>query len=231
MGSLNRVQVSILIGSLLGDGSLRKALGKLNALFEVNHTFKQKDYVDWKYEHFSMFVLTHPKARKGNGNRIAYRFTTQSLSIFTEFYNRFYSENRKFIPNNLQLDPLALAVWYMDDGCKSRTSVYLNTQQFGLNDQLKLLKILKEQFKLNATLNKDKIYYRIRITTESTKRFKEIIKPFVIPSMKYKLDYDPVTTDSKEETYAFGIGNTPSLITQKADYATLVAKVADKNKI
>ena len=52
MGSLNQIQESILIGSLLGDGSLRLAKGKLNALFEVNHTIKQREYVDWKYKFF-----------------------------------------------------------------------------------------------------------------------------------------------------------------------------------
>ncbi len=200
MGSLNQVQISVLIGSLLGDGTMRKALGKLNALFEVNHTIIQKDYVDWKYRLLKLFVLTPPKARKGNGTRIAYRFTTQSLPIFTELYNRFYVNKRKIVPAGLQLDPLTLAVWFMDDGSKSRSSFYLNTQQFSLEDQQELLKILKEQFGLNANINMDKIYYRIRITTESTKRFKGIIKPYVAPSMLYKLGDDPVTTDSKEKT-------------------------------
>ena len=134
MGSLNQVQISVLIGSLLGDGTLRKALGKLNALFEVNHTFKQKVYVDWKYEQYKLLVLTPPKARPGNGKRIAYRFTTQSLPVFTQFYKRFYVNKRKIIPSGLQLDPLALAVWFMDDGSKSRSSYYLNTQQFSLED-------------------------------------------------------------------------------------------------
>ena len=102
MGSLNQVQNSVLLGSLLGDGTLRKSLGKLNALFEVNHTIKQKDYVDWKYEQLKLFVLTKPKARKGNGNRIAYRFTTRSLPPFTELYHRFYVNNRKIVPPDLQ---------------------------------------------------------------------------------------------------------------------------------
>jgi len=200
VGSLNQVQISVLVGSLLGDGTLRKALGKLNALFEVNHTVKQKDYVDWKYKQLKLFVLTSPKARKGNGSRIAYRFTTQSLPVFTQLYDRFYQNKRKIIPSDLQLDPLALAVWFMDDGSKSRSSFYLNTQQFFLEDQYKLLKLLKEQFNFMASLNKDKIYYRIRINTESSKRFKEIIQPFILSSMKYKLGDDPVTTDPKGET-------------------------------
>lgn len=125
----------------------------------MNHTIKQKDYVDWKYEQLKEFVLTVPKARKGNGSRIAYRFTTQSLPQFTELYNQFYVNNRKIIQQDLQINPLALAVWFMDDGSKSRSSYYLNTQQFIMDDQIKLLAMLKNQFGLDANLNKDKIYY------------------------------------------------------------------------
>ena len=203
MGSLNQVQQSILIGSLLGDGTLRKASGKLNALFEVNHAIKQKDYVDWKYEQLKSYVLTGPKARKGNGMRIAYRFTTRSLPEFTEFYSKFYNQNHKIIPDGLELDSLALAVWFMDDGSKSRNAVYLNTQQFDLADQLKLLIFLKKRFNLAAALNKDKIYYRIRINTQSTKDFKDIVRAHMLPIFLYKLGDDPVTTNSKEETLQF----------------------------
>ena len=199
MGSLSQAQQSILIGSLLGDGNLRLAKGKLNALFEVNHSAKQKIYVDWKYEQLKMFVKTGPKVRKGNGKRVAYRFTTQSLPVFTSVYMRFYQNNHKIIPADLKLDPLALAVWFMDDGSKSYNSVYLNTQQFSVDYQHKLLKLLKDTFNFSATLNKDKKYYRIRITTESTKNLRNIIRPYILPMFNYKLGDDPVTTDSKEE--------------------------------
>ena len=199
MGSLNQVQKSILIGSLLGDGALRLAKGKRNALFEVNHAIAQKAYVDWKYAQLKRFVLTEPKARSGNGKRIAYRFTTRSLPVFTTLYRHFYRNNKKIIPDDVLLDPLALAIWFMDDGSKSRSSVYLNTQQFRVEDQKRLLQLLSNQLSLVGKLNKDKQYLRIRITTESTVRLKDIIRPYVLPMFYYKLDNDPVTTDPKGE--------------------------------
>lgn len=64
MGSLTEVQTSILVGSLLGDGTMRK---KQNALLEVNHCLEQKPLVDWIYSHFEGLSLTAPKVRKGNG--------------------------------------------------------------------------------------------------------------------------------------------------------------------
>ncbi len=228
MGSLSQAQKSIIIGSLLGDGNLRLAKGKLNALFEVNHTIRQKSYVDWKHQYFKAFVKTAPKARKGNGKRIAYRFTTQSLPVFTSLYKWFYNDNRKLVPKDLRLDPLSLAVWFMDDGSKSRSSVYFNTQQFPVEDQYKLLGCLQRDFNLTGKLNKDKKYFRIRITTKSTKLLKKIVKPYILPMFDYKLNDDPVTTDPKGEIRLL-TDNTP-ILASMADYGRM-PKVAGKMKI
>ena len=187
MGSLTLIQKSIIAGSVLGDGSLRKAKNRSNALLEINHSFSSKVYVDWKYEHLKDLVITPPKKRKNNGKRIAYRFTTRSLPEITLFYNRFYKKNKKVISDNIILDPLMMAVWFMDDGSKTYNALYLNTQQFDLPSQVQLINQLFDQWRIRATLNKDKIYYRIRIRTDSTPKFKEIIKSFVLPMFYYKL--------------------------------------------
>ncbi len=187
MGSLTSIQKSIIIGSVLGDGSLRKTENRRNALLEINHSFDYKDYVDWKYENLKNLVLTPPKWRKGNGKRIAYRFTTRSLPEITQFYEIFYGNGKKLIPKKIDLDPLAIAVWFMDDGSKTYNALYLNTQQFNLGSQQRLIEKLRSYWGIDATLNKDKIYHRIRIRTDSTPRFKEIVRPFVLPIFNYKL--------------------------------------------
>src|SRR5258708_4711667 len=163
VGSLTEEQQSILIGTLLGDGTMRK---KKNAHLEINHCYAQKALVDWMFSKFKSLVITEPKWRKGNGKREAYRFATQSLPILTPFYNWFFPYGKKVIPDDLKLNPLALAVWFMDDGSKSRSSIYLNTQQFSKIEKLKLVNILKQQLGLDYTLNKDKSYFRIRIRSQ-----------------------------------------------------------------
>ena len=183
VGSLTEEQKSILIGTLLGDGTMRI---KKNAHLEINHSFAQKALVDWIFSKFSRLVTTPPKWRKGNGNREAYRFATQKLPIFTPFYNQFYSGGKKKIPNNLKLNPLSLAVWFMDDGSRTYSSIYLNTQQFSLNEQMQLINLLREQFGIESTINKDKIYYRIRIRSKSAQKFIKLVEPFVLEEFKYK---------------------------------------------
>src|ERR1700730_4706930 len=90
VGSLLPTQHAVLVGSLLGDGTLRKqGARRLNALLEVNHAWQSKDY----------------------------------------------EEGKKRVPSNITLNPLILAVWFMDDGSKSRSACYLNTQQFCVADQ------------------------------------------------------------------------------------------------
>jgi len=159
---------------------------KTNALLEINHSIKQKFYVDWKYQQLANLVLTPPKARKGKGVRIAYRFTTRSLPELTTFYKKFYSDGQKVVPQDLLLDPLSLAVWFMDDGCKSYRALYLNTQQFDIDSQRRLMNLLQNNWGIRSTLNKDKQYQRIRIAVASVSTFKELVFPYILEEFQYK---------------------------------------------
>jgi hypothetical protein len=186
VGSLTNLEKSIIIGSILGDGYLRIIPDRTNAFLEINHSFKAKDYVDYKFNSLKRICSSEPEKREIN-NRVAYRFFTKQHPELTKLYKEFYRQGKKIIPNNLILDPIILAVWYMDDGSKtSNNDIYLNTQQFSLRDQKKLLSLLKKM-KINARLNKDKKYYRIRILKQSVMDFMEIINPHMETSMKYKL--------------------------------------------
>lgn len=182
VGSLSDEQRSLIEGTLLGDGAMRC---KANALLEINHSMKQRVYVDWKYQLLSALVSTPPSPRNGNGGRVAYRFTTRSLPELTPIYRAFYRDGRKVVPA-LQLTPLAMAVWFMDDGCKSYRALYLNTQQFGLDDQMRLIAMLEQQWRIRSTLNRDKSYHRIRIAVESVARFQSIVQAHVLAEMRYK---------------------------------------------
>ena len=199
MGSLTSTQHAILIESLLGDGTLRRQGNRRNALFEVNHSYKYREYVDWKWQNFNEYILTEPKLRPSKGTRIAYRFTTRSLPEFTRYYIKFYPNGIKHVPINLHITPLSLAVWFMDDGGKSRSATYLNTQQFSLLEQQFLQKLLFQTFGINSTLNRDKKYFRIRINSNSSKIMCKLIKPYILPCLEYKLINDPVTTELKNE--------------------------------
>ena len=185
-GSLTQLQKSFIIGTLLGDGYIRRVKGRKDAFLEVNHSITQKEYVEWKYELLKNIVRSAPKSRNGNEGRVAYRFFTKQHPEFTRVMDLFYKNNKKCVPD-LILDPMMLAVWFMDDGSRcSKENVYLNTQQFSKEDQYKLLEFLGK-IGLSGSLNKDKEYYIIRFTSSSIPRLFEIIGEYITPSMKYKI--------------------------------------------
>jgi len=180
----------------LGDGHLRMVPGRRNAFLEVNHSFAQKEYVNWKYQMLKSLCMSGPVLRKGNGKRKAYRFTTRQHKEISEYFAQFYGTGQKKIPRTLVSDPVILAVWFMDDGSRCRAQdVYFNTQQFDLEDQTTCLSLLSS-FGIDASLNRDKEYWRVRIKTSSIHNLFSIIAPHIIPSMAYKLGYDPVETCS-----------------------------------
>lgn len=188
MGSLTYVQKSLVIGTLLGDGYLRMFSGRKDALLEINHSFHQRDYVDWKYKTLQNVAGAVPKLRNGNGTRKAYRFYTKQLPELTTLWKSFYKKGVKVISNDLTLDPMVIAVWFMDDGSRCRASdFYLNTQQYNLDDQKRLMYKLRS-LGLEVRLNKDKSYWRLRFLKSSIPRLKELISDLIIPSMRYKLD-------------------------------------------
>lgn len=195
-GSLTQLERSIIIGSILGDGYLRIVRGRKNALLEINHSYKQKDYVDWKHCQLKRLCIGQPTKRNTNGSRVAYRFNTIQHPELTQLHSIFYRNGKKIIPQGIVLDPIMVAVWYMDDGSKCRESdVYFNTQQFSQEDQMILSKLL-EKMNIETSLNKDKTYSRLRVKKTSLPALWRLLNPNVIPSMYYKLSYNPVETCS-----------------------------------
>lgn len=197
---LNQFQRSVIIGTLLGDGYLRTVPGRQNAFLEVNHALSQREYVEWKHDVLKNVSAGPPKVRKGNGHRQAIRFHTRQSRELSELAERFYVNRIKIIPVDLKLDALSLAVWFMDDGSWCRESdVYLNTQQFDAESQRVLIEILKD-FGLEATLNKDKEYKRIRFLKRSVPKLVDLIEPYIIQSMRYKIGLESVETTRRSPT-------------------------------
>jgi hypothetical protein len=194
VGSLTQFQKSVIIGSILGDGYVRIIPGRQDAFLEINHSVKAKEYVDWKYFILNDICQSPPVIRRIDDRRVAYRFYTRQHPEITALLKEFYKNGRKIIPVSLELNPVMLAVWFMDDGSKSRKQdVYLNSQQFSIKDQRRLLHLLR-QLGLKARMNKDKHYYRIRFLKESVGKLNQVIEPYIVSSMRYKLSYNPVET-------------------------------------
>lgn len=189
---LTNMQRYVVIGSMLGDGNLSSNWSKTNYRLKINHSIKQREYVLWKYEVFKKFVLTKPKLYKKT-NSISFR--TISHEEFSRFYKIFYPRDKKLVPKNIKdliKNPITVAIWFMDDG-NIRSSkgkiygYYLNTQSFSLSDNKLLIQALRDNFGIESMILKNHGKYRIYIGAKGRDKFSQLIKKFIIKSMKYKI--------------------------------------------
>ena len=195
--NLSSEQKDILIGSMLGDGCLESQNKNRTYRLKIEQSLLHKEYVDWLYEKLKNLVLTEPKIKIkkiGSKNYQNYGFQTISCSQLRFFAHQFYDQNskKKKIPKIIGklLNPLALAVWFMDDGqIKSRKhrALLINSQCFSRKDLGLLQKALKDKFGTETTLKKEKTGYRIYLLSKTISIFLAIINPYILPSMRYKL--------------------------------------------
>lgn len=206
--SLSNKQKSLIIGSLLGDGTMRLGKGAIHANYKVEHGLAQKDYVSWKYKILKNLVFTEPKLSfryKSSGEKYkkSWWFRTIRHPFLTKIYKVFYEGNeykcgRKIVPKSIgkSLNPMALAVWIMDDGCYSRQKIDISTYAFRLSEIELLGRVLKNKFGIRTKFFKDRDKgYRMYFNIQETKNLIKIIYPYIIDSMRYKIGfYNPVTT-------------------------------------
>ena len=187
-------QHEILVGTLLGDAHLERQSAQFVARLKVEHAVSQMEYVQWKYSEWREWVLTPPQIKK-KPNRLGtvssnVWFTTVSHSEFETYRASFYDGHRKRIPSGLKLSALALAVWFMDDGSrKSREcrGLYLNTQSYRSEEIESLQEILKRSFEINTSVRQQSDGLQIYIPAGEASRFAQIVQPYMIQAMCYKL--------------------------------------------
>ncbi len=112
---------AIILGAILGDGSLKIQKPYTNANLQIRHSEIQKDYLLWKAEKLSEIARVKSiSAQKADGyskNR-KWRFVSKNLPVLTELHRLTYKHNtlrvrRKWLN---QMTSLSLAVWWCDDG-------------------------------------------------------------------------------------------------------------------
>jgi len=201
IGPHNKNVISILFGSLLGDGYAEKRTKgngtRIRFYQEGSHLsyllFLHKTLADLEYCNPSVPKVQKRLGKKGIVRKII-RFNTWTYSSLNWIHELWYVNGIKVIPGNIGefLDPLALAVWIMDDGCKAGSGLKLATNSFNYSDCILLVKVLNENFNIKASVqsagaNPLTEQYVIYIWKDSMPLLLEIVEPYVHSSMKYKL--------------------------------------------
>ena len=203
---LTDFQKEVIFGTMLGDLTAERSQKTGNTRLRFYMSSINKDLIYHLYSIFKSYVKTEPKFINRKLNKLTniehtdIYFSTLKYPMFNWVYDDFYVKNEnkniKIIPKDSinSLTSISLAYWIMDDGSFNKCKGYLIlcTDSYSREEVLHLIDILKNKFNLSAALvsikkkNKN-FYYRVRVNKSSMPHLIELVKPYIIPSMVYKL--------------------------------------------
>ena len=204
---LTNIQKDIIIGSLLGDSTmgLRKGVPLYSLKFE--QSVKKQGYILHLAKVFDEFCGSPPVRRwiDKKKTRDAIWFRTYRHNSFVFFFNLFYvieedpvtgkPFSRKIVPLNIAkfLNPRVVAYWFMDDGTfhsdirSGAKQYYFSTQGFKKSECQLLCEALGTCLNIQAKVHKDGKYWRIYIRAQSTPLFLDLISPYIVDDLLYRL--------------------------------------------
>lgn len=197
---LSYLQEQFILGSLLGDLNLAnpKSSRHKNSRLAIVHCEKQKELFMKKVELLGYFMgswkYCTPKPDKRTGKVYSgYRGNSKTHKVFTDIYNSLYINGVKTItPEYLAkiTHPIALAYWFMDDGSYNGN---IATNSFTEQEVDFLIEWMAKKWNILCSKThvhiKDKVQYIIHISENSRPYFEDLIKPYIVTSMQYKLKY------------------------------------------
>ena len=198
---LGEQQLQVILGALMGDGNLSpNRRDRSGTRFRMGHGAKQAEYLDWKTS--LLGNIGHSRTVNAKGAVFA-DFTP--LPELAELHDAVYfGDGKKHLTWEYlkSLTPLALAVWYMDDGSftvrskgvqertaggTGRIEIVVEAMSPGSRDRL--VHYLRDTRKLDVQLVTKGVRQvsAIRFTTAASEKFQKLVAPYVHPSMDYKL--------------------------------------------
>ena len=196
--SLTAEQEEIIIGSLLGDGNIKKK-SEQTAYFREEHGPKQSPYVSWLANELGD-ITNKVITETSRGTAVV---ATKTLLRLGDLYGLFYPEQKKIVPEFLveQTTPRMIALWYCGDSSlqtgtstwkgktyKRRPRAALYTNSFG--DQPEShdrINRIFSRFNIRTSWRKCGEYKTLNFNVKESEKFFELIAPFIPQSMEYKL--------------------------------------------
>lgn len=183
--------IAILYGTLLGDGSIHHSGNCKYYKFCVTHCSKQLSYLEWLKKELA--ELKPSDIHLSGDAWGSHRFSTPPHPHFDNMHNIFYSSGKKQITSDILscLTPLSLAIWYMDDGGTQQKAYgcKIATCAFSISECKLICDYLKAKWDIESEVrNYD--YPRIFFKSRGANKLRDLIEAYVIPSMRYKLQWD-----------------------------------------
>ena len=80
-----------------------------------------------------------------------------------------------------------IAVWFMDDGSNNGENLTMNTHGFSYGEQVLIADFFRDRYGISPTVVKDRTMFKLAIGSNDYAKFIDIVRPFIIPSMIYKV--------------------------------------------
>jgi superfamily II DNA or RNA helicase len=204
----------LILGLIIGDGSLSRHNSKNNIRISITHGEAQKEYLEYKTSIFKdLFKSSASKSKSGYCNNNVYKKTSLSIvdnyNIFDSLYKD--STSKKYIDKSL-LPYITAATWafiYQDDGSYSNGQITLSLCDLTSDSCNLLILSLKQLFGLaDPYVFSHKNYKYIRLKTKDTKIFLKSIAKYVHPIMRYKIPgytdvtFTPIYIESPVERFS-----------------------------
>lgn len=187
--NITEFQEQIILGTLLGDACICKLQNKRKSYnIKWEHSLKQENYALWKAKNSLNNYSFHKRNRlDSRTNKIYNSIICYSIKDNYQYYRELFYKNKKEISKEIlnKLKPLAIAVWYMDDG-----SLYYNSNNCHLNlavNSFENKQLIIDWFKKNYDLNFKISGKSIRLTSKKEcEKFMNIVEQYIHEDLKYK---------------------------------------------
>lgn len=202
---LSKEQKSLLIALLIGDGTISN-----NYVFKLSHSTLQREYLEWKVGLLNKYGIKNngvkeyiSKCGYNTGKSVLY--SQMSLIPTIKALRRSVYTPKKTITRKLLewLNPLGLAIWYMDDGC---INVNTSKQRSSIQHTIKIATCVDDSTIKTIINYFDEVWgihfrpfkegrntYSIASSSElDCEKFIKIVKPYIeqVPSFLYKIRKD-----------------------------------------
>jgi hypothetical protein len=194
---MNKKDKNILLALSLGDGYLRS---DNKATLQIIHSLKQKEYIKYKADLLRKILNKNVIVQEFNNSG----YPGVKILLYHKYFKclrrYLYKNGKKYISKSVlsrMLDPQLIAIWYMDDGniIHHKRNGKIHSREISLNTYCSEVEaiLIQEWFISNFDIffrvAKDKNKYRLICNTKNAKKFALLVEPFLIESMKYKIDF------------------------------------------
>ena len=208
---MNDIDRGKLVGMVLGDGYIRTASAKdklagrrISPQISFSHCLAQKEYAEYKMSILNkMFggnatINEYDSTYNGNHTRIC--AGSKSNPYFKTLKGMIYFDGKKNISEQVlnMLTPEGIALWFMDDGSYrinrnnsgNVSSVSLTISTYCSKEEVdNIINYFNKEYDIDfrPAYCKRTCKWYVRTNTSGARKLSELISPYIIPLMQYKL--------------------------------------------